>query len=327
LLWSTANLWGTPHPMMNNHYQKTPMDVYLIGEAATAILSVEGQGTVLASISGAVYLQNQLGELCWLIPMDAPMHQRGIKIDGQVPRFSPGSRYQAKDHSLAIDSEYILNFRHLQIWKEPTVTGKGILPVSALSGSLGLFAEQLFSICHPAGLGCLIKPTLHLTTQQENGLIQSFENKIAEKAWPSIIGLMQAFNRNDGELYIQHVKSLIGLGEGLTPSGDDFLGGFFYSMHLLQNHSFQTVKMPISTYSDFILRMKPLTNLLSFTIFVDHIAGHSVEPLHQLAGGILTGALADELIFHAKRLISLGHSSGWDILAGFVTGMSFAFAR
>jgi hypothetical protein len=313
--------------MMNNLYQKTPFEVYLIGEAATAILSAEGQGTVLASVTDAVYLQNQHGDLYWFIPMDAPMHQRGIKIYGHVPWIRAGTRYQAKDHSLAIDSENILDFRHSKIWKEPTATGKGILPVSALSGSLGLFAEQLFSICHPAGLGCLIKPTLHLATQQENGLLQSFENKTAEKAWPSVIGLMQAFKRKDDELYIQHVKSLIGLGEGLTPSGDDFLGGFFYSMHLLQNHNSHTVKMPTSTYSDFILRMKPLTNLLSFTILLDHMSGHSVEPLHQLAGGILTGASADNLIFHAKRLISLGHSTGWDILTGFITGMSFTFVQ
>ncbi len=307
---------------MNTHNQKAHVEVHAVGEAAAAILSAAQQGTILASVTGAVYLENQHGELCWLIPMDAPMHQRGIKTVGQVPYPRPGTRYQVVDHTLVIDSEKVLDFRHAMMWEEPLVSLKGITPVSALSGSLSFIAEQLFSLCNPPGLGCLIDPILQLEIQPKNDMSPCFENRIAERAWPEVKGMIRATLDHDDQLFIQHANLMVGLGEGLTPSGDDFLGGFFYAAHLLQNHTSTILILPTCTHSDFVLNWSPLTSWLSYSLLLDNIEGHSVEPMHELAAGVLMGAPADRLVYHARRLVALGHSTGWDMLAGFFAGMS-----
>jgi hypothetical protein len=307
---------------MNIQGQRPGLEIKLIGEAALRVLSTARHGTVLASVSNAVYLLNQRDELCWLIPMDAPMHRRALKTAAQPPRFNVGSKYQAVDHTLTINSNATLDFRQSGMWKEPKIPKKGTIPISRLSDTVNLLAEKLLALNCPAGFGCLIKPILQLAVQQNN-FPASFENSIAEKAWPEVNGLIQAFQRKDDELFIHSVKSLVGLGEGLTPSGDDFLGGFFFSRWLL-SHYYPDILIdePFSTYSDFITQSKPLTNQISYTFLKDHLDGHSIEPLHQLANGLLQGEISESLILHAERLISLGHTTGWDLLTGFLAGMS-----
>ena len=121
---------------------------------------------------------------------------------------------------------------------------------------------------------------------------------------------------------LDNASSLIGFGEGLTPSGDDFLGGFFFSRWLLSNFYPQlSDEDRICTYSDFISHAKPLTNLISYIVLKDNSDGHTVEPLHLLANGLLRGEREDSLICYAKRLIFLGHSTGWDLLTGFIAGI------
>jgi hypothetical protein len=49
-------------------------------------------------------------------------------------------------------------------------------------------------------------------------------------------------------------------------------------------------------------------------------AGLGPEPLHDLVTSLLRGADVNRLMGEVARLIGIGHSSGWDILAGALTG-------
>ncbi|HEX9091840.1 MAG TPA: DUF2877 domain-containing protein, partial [Anaerolineales bacterium] len=265
---------------------KSPLEIRLIGEAALSVLSATGQGTVLASVTNAVYLQNQHGELCWLIPMDVPMHRRGLRLDAQLPRMKVGSTYQVVDHTLVFNFEETLDFHQSLIWSEPKAVTQVIIPTSMLSEYLHLVTGRLLTQHHPSGLGYLIEPILQVAILHQNTLPASFTSRIAEITWPEVNGIIQSSLGKDEKLFMRHVKSLVGLGEGLTPSGDDFLGGLLFAMRRLQDCNHGTMNLLACIYSDFILQMKPLTNLLSYTILMDHSGGHSVEPLHQLADGL-----------------------------------------
>lgn len=120
--------------------------------------------------------------------------------------------------------------------------------------------------------------------------------------------------------------SLVGLGGGLTPSGDDLLGGMFFALaQLEQLHPgmFEQVK---KTYAGFINLCAPLTNEVSYTLMRDHTLGHSLQPLHAFNQGLLEGRATGELLPYARGLISVGSSTGWDLLTGYLVGMSAAFA-
>jgi hypothetical protein len=312
---------------MNTRSHDSPLKLHFIGEAALHVLSGAQRGSVLASVTNAVYMLSEDGSLCWLIPMGSPMHQRAMQVSALMPRLNVGSRYVVVDHSLTTSSGDILDFQHAAIWVSPKLSSNQIVSMPRLSETLDIVADRLLAHHKPSGLGDLIMPILQSRDHQVLASGISQKSVFSKKAWPFVDAILGATALNDADHIINIGKSLVGFGEGLTPSGDDFLGGFFFSMQLLYRHYPEALKLPARTYSDFILQSKPLTNLISYTILKDHMDGYSVEPLHQFANGLLLGESVDQLYLQLEKLISLGHSTGWDLLSGFMAGMSVTFAQ
>ena len=312
---------------MNIQTHDSPLGLHIIGEAALSVLSDAQNGSVLASVTNAVYMLSEQGDLCWLIPMDSPMHQRAMQVTTPIPRLNVGSLYEVVDHSLITSSGDVLDFHQAAIWVSPTISSNQIVSISRLSETLTVVADRLLAHHMPSGLGSLITPILQFTTEQSKALEVRLTNGITGKAWLVIQEIIQASLVNDTDLMIDSAKSLIGLGEGLTPSGDDFLGGFIFSRQLFDHHFKNVLNLPIWNYLDFILQSKLRTNLISYTLLTDHAEGHSVEPLHQFTNGLLMGESVDQLYLNVEKLICLGHSTGWDLLSGFLAGMSVTFAQ
>ena len=61
--------------------------------------------------------------------------------------------------------------------------------------------------------------------------------------------------------------------------------------------------------------------MISVALLADLVAGASFESLHALADA-LAGDDAAAAIDAARSLAALGHSSGWDMLTGFVIGVT-----
>ncbi|HSE92345.1 MAG TPA: DUF2877 domain-containing protein, partial [Methylomirabilota bacterium] len=63
------------------------------------------------------------------------------------------------------------------------------------------------------------------------------------------------------------------------------------------------------------------THPVSATLLADLLAGEGWAPLHDLAQAVAAndGAAA---VVAARDLVRLGHSSGWDLLAGFLAALT-----
>jgi hypothetical protein len=113
---------------------------------------------------------------------------------------------------------------------------------------------------------------------------------------------------------------LIGLGPGLTPSGDDLLGGAMIALHALGRVD------RARCLADWAL---PLAETRTGAISAAHLAcaaaGEGSASLHELIAALL---IADETGIAAAvaALGAIGHSSGWDMLAGAVLACA-PFAR
>jgi len=114
------------------------------------------------------------------------------------------------------------------------------------------------------------------------------------------------------------------LGEGLTPSGDDFLGGFFFCLNRLQQAYPHELDIT-SDYSVFLRRCKTRTNLISFTLLKDNACGYGLEPLELFVSALLHGDPFINLHSYAELLVNVGHSTGWDMLTGLLAGMAVTF--
>jgi hypothetical protein len=112
------------------------------------------------------------------------------------------------------------------------------------------------------------------------------------------------------------VQALIGLGEGLTPSGDDFLVGLLAVLHVtgfLSGH----VGSPV--HEQFCQCIRLGTSQLSGEFLRCAFEGHFAEPLVMLVRALCAPA-TDAWPAHAATLATVGHSSGVDAMVGIALG-------
>jgi hypothetical protein len=97
------------------------------------------------------------------------------------------------------------------------------------------------------------------------------------------------------------VEILVGLGPGLTPSGDDYLGGVLVALRRLgraaQAEALWRWLQP---------RLAERTSAISAAHLAAAAAGEGHEALHEVLNGSL----------NLDKLAAVGHCSGWDALAG-----------
>jgi Protein of unknown function (DUF2877) len=104
---------------------------------------------------------------------------------------------------------------------------------------------------------------------------------------------------------------LIGLGPGLTPSGDDFLIGALAALDALHQTDIH------AALGRAVLAAAARTTPLSASLLRAAAAGHVGESLHMMVAALVTGD-ADAAV---EAAASIGHTSGWDALAGAVVMM------
>lgn len=292
-----------------------------MGELAHNLLSQDTCGKVLAAFSNAIYLINAQDDIFWLATERIPIHQRAIQLVGPLPRVDVDSSYTVIDQHLELDSNFILDFSQASIWgSSPPLPGDN-MPISSLSERLGTFSSLFDNLPSPKGFGIFIQEILKLIQDQPSP--HSFP-KLAvasEFAWPVIQEISKACIAHDFPRILESAGELIGLGEGLTPSGDDFIGGLLFCLTTLRHVCGPFHDDGISDFSFFLEKLKPRTNFISFTMLKDHAAGHASDALHKFVNILLSGQCLESTYPLVMELIQIGHSTGWDMLAGVLTGM------
>jgi hypothetical protein len=113
------------------------------------------------------------------------------------------------------------------------------------------------------------------------------------------------------------VRDLVGLGPGLTPSGDDALVGALALLDALAPDHAHAARMRANLARAVGDLPAGLTSPLSHCFLRVAAAGHVGESLHAAVSACVTGD-ADAAI---AALCGIGHSSGWDMLAGIATAL------
>ena len=138
------------------------------------------------------------------------------------------------------------------------------------------------------------------------GLIDGTHNALSVHAQPAL----EAIDRwLVGNALSNEIDQLVGLGPGLTPSGDDYFGGVLIALHHLGRRP-----QAQSLWRWLEPRLVRRTSAISAAHLAAAAAGEGHEALH--------GCLA--VLFQKKNqwssaldsLSRVGHCSGWDALAG-----------
>ncbi|HVB47386.1 MAG TPA: DUF2877 domain-containing protein [Burkholderiales bacterium] len=131
--------------------------------------------------------------------------------------------------------------------------------------------------------------------------------------------LAAAYANGDPEGAHAASRPLLGFGTGLTPSGDDLVGAALFGRRLLAPRDARWAALAEALALEVVARSHPV----SAALFGDLVRGRSFAPLHAAAQALAAGDHAGALAA-ARALGAIGHSSGWDMLTGFMLGLGVA---
>ena len=153
-------------------------------------------------------------------------------------------------------------------------------------------------------------------------IVSDFKDNVYTKTIKPYISKLETWNfleRNTGEIK-DIVAPIIGLGDGLTPSGDDFLSGF----------------MLILFYMGKYLKLEDKVNVINSTIIAiaydktNIISRHFLEyAAHGDTFFLLREIIKDTLfkkslnLDNFKKLVNFGSTSGASILSGLIFGLEY----
>jgi hypothetical protein len=129
------------------------------------------------------------------------------------------------------------------------------------------------------------------------GLVTGRHNALTEHAQPALEAVERWLG---GHTLAQEAERLVGLGPGLTPSGDDYLGGVMVALRMDER----------GAQADALWRwLEPRLAERTSAISAAHLAAAAQGEAHEALHAVLAGA-------DPALLDGVGHCSGWDALAG-----------
>lgn len=264
--------------------------------AHAALLRTAGVAIVYAPLSASIYMKAG-DDFIWVGPHTSAPHARAV-LCTSVPRAFAGRPPHARD-TLLLDVSGVAPWR-------PRPGPQTIPEAAAMVAGAARLGADLRSIGTPDGLALLwtgATPTFPLA-----------ESRAAARV------LAGACVRDDAEAAAAAAMALLGLGSGLTPSGDDFVGAAFFARVLVARAGAGEARR-WRTAADRVLAAAPaFTHPISVALLGDLLDGCAYGPLHDLAHLLATRACAAVVDEAARAVVRIGHTSGWDMLAGFIAG-------
>jgi hypothetical protein len=131
--------------------------------------------------------------------------------------------------------------------------------------------------------------------------------------------LAAACRADDAAAALEAARPLLGLGHGLTPAGDDLVGGVFFARALLARARLIDPDAWHRATAALVVAARAATHPVSAALLEDLVALDSHEVLRALARSLIDERPA-AAVDAARDVVRLGNSSGWEILAGFLLG-------
>lgn len=137
----------------------------------------------------------------------------------------------------------------------------------------------------------------------------NFKDNIEKQSMVDVYKFTQINRFKDAPNMI-HAERLIGLGEGLTPHGDDVLAGYIFAKNLYREDK---------EFNQHVLKQTRLkSNIISYSM-IDQIVHHQYsDDFKQLAYAIQNGSNEEQAI---QTLADFGATSGLAILSGVAFGL------
>lgn len=260
-----------------------------IGErAAQALAQCAGAIDAIEAFPDAPYMLAG-GEIVWIGVRARSLHPRMIVLGNAPP---PQRR-------LHVEAS------HLVPWSPSPAGLDRDARAHLVQGAVGLHA-RIREVAAPRGFGSLLV-----------GARPAFPLDLAA---PRVARFVAALADGAPAQIERTACALLGVGTGLTPSGDDLVGGALFARRLLTGVDRSGLQDdPLA--QRLIVQAQARTHVISAALFADLAAGASYGLLHDVIDAMLHGSMAT-LFERVRALVAIGHSSGWDLLTGLIAALT-----
>ncbi len=291
--------------------------VSLAGAHAKGALESGSHWRMLAAFSKGFYCQNQLGQLVFLGPSSigaGPLNvlcEMPERRDWQAEGFDTDTSVCSDGKTLWVDGRFGFAFEHARAWcaadlppkRDAQLMAERLVrlseeirarrPSGGFAGLVPCFSELLLNAA------CAPDPLLRAAEPGIRSLFDWLKKGLAGAAGD----LACASTAHE-------IQGLIGLGPGLTPSGDDLLGGCMIALHALGQERIA------QALGHLVLTQAPeRTTTVSLAHLRCAAEGQGAEALHDTIRVLCAGS-NEGFRLCLDRIAAIGATSGWDALAG-----------
>ena len=237
---------------------------------------------------------------------------QGIRIPTRYapfPSLTVGLRAATRGGILRFDgSPLTVDFRRAHVWK---------CCVSELHANMELPSSQeaWSTAWQLLNQGQRIGKTDRIA---EDLFLSNSGSPLSRRIRKSVTQLITSAERFDIRGSIHAAEKLIGLGPGLTPTGDDFLIGFLAGLWCTRGTDQGQLGF-IRSFGDALMQIATGTNEISRTYLYHAALGQFSSSLSNLLEAIATGGRVKQA---TEEAMQVGHSSGMDSVTGLLIGLS-----
>ncbi|HLN13499.1 MAG TPA: DUF2877 domain-containing protein [bacterium] len=272
-------------------------------------------GEVLAVHDRSCYLVGERSEIVAIVQQPLGNNPLGLvvpKVDGLFQELSAGVSVMGTGDRLGLGDGLTIGLEHAALW-DP-------------KGYPGLTVDDAgFSRCvvEMYGAAVTFSPETSLARLlphlQDEDLPESLAGVAHFPRSHALIGgLVEALTQRNQRRLKVVTASLAGLGPGLTPAGDDFLGGVLVALAFAHEHQADAQLAEIAGL--IVETAAPRTHEISAAYLRAAYAGEVSEGWHPLIRSLATGD-APGVLPAARAVMAHGETSGADMLAGFLAGL------
>jgi len=267
------------------------------------------QWEVLAAVSGAVYIAARNGELLWITDRTSALHPRAILLPAMplhVPE--PDSAVESVGNHLRCE-HFILGWQQAAQWTPARLS-------EARANRAGDLGQAIQAV------GRVLPETADRESARDSSASTLFERQLSE----AVDRLCRVSTERGVPAGLEAVSGIVGLGEGLTPQGDDFLGGYLFTLRALDAACCLSFDIDWESATTWLYSVAHRTNAISHTLLVDHAHGDACAPLVAFIQGALEGEGSARLSQLASDVAKIGASSGRSLLEGVQSACHMASA-
>ncbi len=284
----------------------------MLGSIAAEILNRPGSGHVEAVFETTFYVAVNSQLICvGRIDMKpGPVNcitRTSNTMDWRISGLKHGVAVTIGSKTITVGDKFQFPLNRTRIWHPKTPARN--LEAGKIGKGIAALQRALTSRDDIDGLGCFLIPKYR--PKPNDYVCRAAEKPMGDAGKWLRAGLRP--HGTDAMKDLAWVEKLSGLGPGLTPSGDDFLGGIMIALHALGNASLSQQLWPtINRYTE------EYSNPISLTHLSAASNGLGAAAIHEMLTAVLNGDVAaiDTAICDVA---AIGHSSGWDIMAGVLT--------